>query len=261
VLNKDEVLNLLKGVSVGKALSYDLFADSLLKSPKALERLSDILQDLWSKALNDISNIEDLFKTRLLALNKVHPRTPKKEEFRPIIIMSALIKIMEARWMNKLKKLMVSSLCPSQTGFVPGQGTFSNIFRVIKRIKLRTDVKKHVFGLFVDFKSAYNHVSHSKLFERLKGILSEEEISFQKAIYSRIQVKCGDSSFSPNSGVAQGSIVSPAFFNIYTEPLYWELSKCIPLDDIFGYVDDLLILCESPAQLKKSRYYNNLVWR
>jgi len=153
--------------------------------------------------------------------------------------------------MEKLKKYMTGELCPSQTGFVSGQGVFPNVFRVIKRIKFRTDLKKNVFGLFVDFKCAYNHVSHSKLFERLSRVLSEEEIAFQKAIYSRIKIQSGDCSFSPNSGVAQGSIVSPAFFNIYVEPLYWKLNEHILLDDIFGYADDLLILCDSLSELQE----------
>jgi len=51
--------------------------------------------------------------------------------------------------------------------------------------------------------------------------------------------------------VAQGSIVSPAFFNIYTEPLLLELGKIITIDDLFGYADDILILCETHESLVK----------
>ena len=250
-LERFEVQDILKNISLGKALSFDLFADEAIRLPNILDKLSDTLKDLWSKALNDINQIEELFKARLLALNKVHPKIPHEEEFRPIIIMSVLVKIMEARWLSKLKKFMVSELCPSQTGFVPGQGTLSNIYRAVRRIRQRTNLKKHVFGLFIDYKSAYNHVCHEKLFQRLKRILNDDEIAFQKAIYSRIKIQSGSNSFSPNCGVAQGSLVSPAFFNVYTEPLYWELNKIFPLDDIYGYADDLLILCDSLSDLEK----------
>jgi len=85
----------------------------------------------------------------------------------------------------------------------------------------------------------------------LEKVLSLDEIAFQKAIYSGIKIQAGISSFSPNSGVAQGSIVSSAFFNIYTEPMYWELNNYIPINDIFGYADDLLILCDSLTLLKE----------
>ena len=141
-----------------------------------IEKLSIILRDLWSKKLNEISSLEESFKARLVALNKVHPNVPKRTEFRPIIILSMLIKIMESRWLPKLKEYMISKLCPSQTGFVPGQGVFTNIFRAMSRIKEYTDVKKSRYGLFIDFKSAYNYARHDLLFESSKGILDNDEI-------------------------------------------------------------------------------------
>jgi len=66
----------------------------------------------------------------------------------------------------------------------------------------------------------------------------------------KYKLETRNSSFKPNHGVAQGSIVSPAFFNLYIEPLYWLLNKYIPLEDIFGYADDMLILCDSLETLQ-----------
>ncbi len=97
-------------------------------------------------------------------------------------------------------------------------GIFVNIFRAINRIKLRTNRKERPYGLFIDLKSAYNHVRHDLLFERLEGILTKEEIQFQKAIYSRLKISMNGSSFTPNIGVAQGSMISPTLFNIYVDP-------------------------------------------
>ncbi len=145
--------------------------------------------------LNQIESIQELFKSRLVALNKVHPHVPKSEEFRPIIILSLFVKIMECRWLPKLQEYLISKLCPSQTGFIPGQGVFTNIFRAIERIKKRTENKRNVFGLFIDYKSAYNHVRHDFLFERLQGILDTNEIAFQKAIYHRLVIQSNNSSF------------------------------------------------------------------
>ena len=76
-----------------------------------------------------------------------------------------------------------------------------------------------VFGLFIDFSNAYNTVLHTKLFQRLGRALNEDEIQYQKAIYSRLKIKLGTKSFKPNIGVAQGSVISPAMFNIYSEDL------------------------------------------
>ena len=101
-LNEDEIKHLLSKLATGKALSFDLFSDMLLKDSKAVERLSKLLQDLWNNDLNKIDSINELFKARLIALNKVHPKTPKSDEFRPIIILSLIVKIMECRWLPKL---------------------------------------------------------------------------------------------------------------------------------------------------------------
>ena len=70
---------------------------------------------------------------------------------------SLIVKIMECIWLPKLQESIITKLCPSQTGFVPGQGVFTNIFRAIRNIKARTKDQKPIFGLFIDFKSAYNY--------------------------------------------------------------------------------------------------------
>ena len=158
---------------------------------------------------------------------------------------------MECRWLPKLQEYVISKLCPSQTGFVPGQGVFTNIFRAIKRIKERTNNKQHIYGLFIDFKSAYNYTRHDLLFERLEKVLDKDEITFQKAIYDKILIQAENATFRPNLGVAQGSVISPSLFDIYTEPLLKELGEFLAFDDILAYADDILILCENQHLLNK----------
>jgi len=220
-LTEPEVDKIINYLSSGKALNFDLFSDTAFENKETRTRLNKLVRDLWTCNFNKIIGFENLFKSRLVALNKAHPHTPRREEFRPIIVSSPIIKVLEARWLNKLQNYLLNKLCPSQTGFVPGQGVFTNIYRAIQRIKVRTDLKKPVYGLFIDLRSAYNYSQHDLLFDRLKGILTKDEIQFQKAIYDKLKIQMGNSCFRPNLGVAQGSVISPALFNIYTEPLLW----------------------------------------
>jgi len=158
---------------------------------------------------------------------------------------------MESRWLPKLQDYVTSKLCPSQTCFVPGQGVFTNIFRAIKRIKERTNNKQHIYRLFIDFKSAYNYTRHDLLFERLQKVLDKDEITFQKAIYDKILIQAENSTFRPNLGMAQGSVISPSLFGMKTESLLKELGEFLTLDDILAYADDILILCDNQHLLNK----------
>ena len=63
-LEEDEVNHLLSKLATGKALSFDLFSDMILKDENAKNKLSKLLQDLWSQNLNDIDSLNELFKTR-----------------------------------------------------------------------------------------------------------------------------------------------------------------------------------------------------
>ena len=148
---------------------------------------------------------------------------------------------------------MVDKLHRGQTGFVPGMGISVNQMRLIERVTERTCTGMKVYGLFIDFSNAYNTILHTKLYERLQGILTEDEIQLIKALYSRQKLTFGSHSFTPNVGVAQGSLISPSLFNIYAEDMYKKIEEeaCVSYQDMMGYADDLLILCTSKYQLSK----------
>ncbi len=131
-------------------------------------------------------------------------------------------------------------------------GTSVNLGRLTERYKKLMEKKTRGFALFVDFKSAYNTVLHSKLFKRLKKVLSPQEIDLIRTLYSRQTISIGDHEFTPNCGVAPGSLISPGLFNIYVEPLYQKIEKeGISGEGILAYADDLLIICSSLEQLQR----------
>ena len=165
------------------------------------------------------------------------------------------VKLKETRFADKLYGHLTNRLFRGQTGFVPGMGCLVNQVRAINRIKLRTEnpnKKQVVYGLFIDFSSAYNTILHTKLFERLEQVLDKKEIEYLKALYSRNRIKLGEYSFTPNIGVAQGSIISPALFDIYIEDLLKKIENLgVNIEDIFAYADDVLILCSSLDEVKR----------
>src|SRR5688572_27299773 len=130
---------------------------------------------------------------------------------------------------------MTDKLHRGQTGFVPGTGILVNQLRLIEQVGSRTNSGRKVYVLFIDFSNAYNTILHQKLYQRLEKVLNSDEIQLVKAIYSRVKIRIGDESFTPNIGVAQGSLISPALFNIYAEDLYETLEEVgVAMNDMMG---------------------------
>ena len=148
-----------------------------------------------------------------------------------------------------------NKMTPCQTGFVPQMGIQVNLSRALKQIKLRTNNKRNVFGLFIDFANAYNTVPHTLLFQKLreKKCLEEDEISYLEALYTNYRIKIGKKIIHYNKGVAQGSILSPALFSIFIEDLVEKLrdQPGLNIEDILLYADDILVLCTSIEQLRQ----------
>jgi len=146
-------------------------------------------------------------------------------------------------------------MLPCQTGFIPNMGTNVNLIRAIEQIRKRTDQGRIIYGLFLDYANAYNSIPHVLLFKKLrqKNCLTEEEIEYLENLYSWYHVRLGKNIFRVNKGVAQGSIISPALFNIFIEDFGQELVNelGLNLDDVLLYADDVLILCSSFDQLTK----------
>lgn len=259
----EDITNLLTS---GKAVAFDAIADSLFKGiynregqldkecPKA--KTISKLRNIWRVDLDNFLTAEDTWGSRLVALNKVFPQTPTRTQLRPIMIQSALIKLIEARFLPKLRDYLERKLDRSQTGFIPRMGIHVNLDRALSRITERTKHNRACYGLFIDFQNAYNSVPLTLLFKKLrsKQIFDTDEVDYLEQLYARYRIRIGNSSLAFNRGLAQGSIISPALFNIFIEDLGKELQDKADLNikDILMYADDIMTICASQTQLNKA---------
>ncbi len=250
-LSHEDCKNIISRISNGKAIAYDGLSD-IIFNRENINKTAKVFQDLWeSEWVPRVHNPEQ-FTTRIVPLNKKHPNLPSKNDFRPISISSPVVKTLESKLLPKLSNYMTEEMHVGQTGFVSGQGILVNHLRLIQRVTERMKKGLKAYGLFIDFSNAYNTILHVKLYERLETVLDPDEIQLIKALYSRNKIKIGKESFTPNVGVAQGSLISPALFNIYSEDLYNNLDRNdVNPEDQMGYADDLHILSYNKINLRK----------
>jgi hypothetical protein len=67
----------------------------------------------------------------------------------------------------------------------------------------------------------------------------------------------GDEKVEIHKGVMQGSIIRPALFNIFIEPLLRELNKISDIEDVFAYADDIAVCAYSINELRRIIYVIN----
>ena len=81
---------MINNLSTNKALAYDGISDELFR-PSMAAQTARIMNDICSIDWNKVQNSQIFFKTRLIPLNKKHPKTPSPDDFRPIIVTSPIV--------------------------------------------------------------------------------------------------------------------------------------------------------------------------
>jgi hypothetical protein len=92
-------------MSSNKGITSDGFSDCWFKDTER----RDLLMDWWNSDLMQKLN-DEIFSARLIPLNKVWPEIPKQDQFRPIVVVSPVIKWLESRFLWKIKEYLLSGL-------------------------------------------------------------------------------------------------------------------------------------------------------
>jgi hypothetical protein len=251
-----EVAQAAAMVSTNKGLGMDCIPDTILHSRNPVLRRKLI------------AFIDLIFCTRSIPLpfccarlhliNKLGAGVPSIDEIRPIMVTSPLLKLIEAVALAELKEKIEPKISKPQVGFLTEQCTQIHILRLLGRVQ---DIRAGPyfaagkwFIFFVDFKSAFDRVDHQILFEklRLSGI-SERTRNILLLLYNSYHYSVlGGSPRKVNSGVAQGSLVSPLLYDFYINDLVEELQLRIGPENSFAYADDIALLCLGYSDISRA---------
>lgn len=176
--------------------------------------------------------------------------------FRPISITSILIRTYERLIQTLiLSKINVSSSSKSsslynyQFGFRNQRSTLNAIHTLVSGIQeeLKLNKLRDVPAIFIDFKKAFDRVSHKALFLELSkqfkihGLLLQWIITF----LDRRQIRCTINGMQakwhqlPSFGVPQGSVLSPLLFTLFINNCVKEMAKRFPVIRPILFADDL----------------------
>ena len=180
--------------------------------------------------------------------------------YRPIAIATSASKLVEKLIMERLVTYLGTS--SNQFGFKKYHSVDMCIYALKETINYYRSLGTPLFACFIDIKSAYDRVSHGKLFCKLamRGAPAYIVILLSSwYMRQKLSVQWGgeySDYFVMSNGIRQGSIISPYLFNIYVDDLNRRLSRSRigchiggePLNN-FSYADDLAILAPSAGAL------------
>ena len=273
-ITESEVKKVVKNLKNGKAFGCDDILNEYIKST------IDVLMPVYIKLFNLIFEtgiVPECWSTGVLITifkNKGSKSDP--EMYRGITLNSCFSKTFSAILNNRLNDYAdhVDLISKSQAGFRKGFSTVDNVFVLHSLISIYFSFGKKLYCTFVDFKSAFDTVWRSGLWQKmLKSNIKGKIFTVIYNMYQNIKtcVKKGNEYsdfFMSHTGVKQGENLSPFLFSLYLNDLesYFVENDVESLEKISNlcqetlrmylklflilYADDTVLLSESPDGLQ-----------
>ena len=142
------------------------------------------------------------------------------DNLRGITLLSVASKIFCRFLLNRIEGDIEVKLCQEQAGFLGGKGCTDEIFYIRNNIEQSIEYNAPLCIGFINFKKAFDSIHHSTLWKIMRPYgLPQKIVDLISILYQNFEcsvlMEINQSNiFSVRSGVPQGSILSPIFFNI-----------------------------------------------
>lgn len=262
----NELLKSIRHAKKGKAPGNDNITNEFLKglSPAWIEYLLHLFN-----AIFDLGVVPDTWTSILLCMIYKKGEVSDPLNYRGIALVNSITKLFTAILNNRLYIWAeIRSIIPiEQAGFRENMGVMDNVttLQMTLQNRLRQAGGK-VYGLFVDFRRAFDSVSHQLLWQKLLSIgVSYKLIRIIKSLYDRssLRIRTTEGISTPvdvSEGVLQGEKLSPLLFNLFLSDIVSFFrdrgAVGVAIDNrsdvcLLLYADDLIILASSSVDLKR----------
>jgi hypothetical protein len=181
------------------------------------------------------------------------------EHFRPISIICNFSKILESILYKRIYAGVKNYISPHQHGFVERRSTLTNLAYFSQYVSEAIDSKYQVDVLYTDFQKAFDQIDHFILLRKL------EQFGFDNSLLALFQSYLLDrrhyvtyqnfvsKSFTPTSGVPQGSNLGPLLFLLFIN----DMVNVITCEKLL-FADDLKLFIRIESDSDFNLLQNNL---
>lgn len=263
VISVDEINDVLDKAKLNKAPGQDRVPYEFLKNapPELLHQIAKTCNILYDRGCLD----------EAFVLSIIYPIYKKGDpemtnNYRGISFMNCLPKVMMGILNGRLSSWVQNNkiLNEYQAGFRKNYSTADNIYNLWSIVHINFSENKKTYAFFVDFKAAFDRVSRKALVYKLHTLgVSSKFVKFIECIYGNTQsaVWSGEhlsKSFSTETGVKQGCLLSPLLFALYLNDLHDCLEGGIQIGNLnirlLLYADDIVIIADEINILQEMIY-------
>jgi ribonuclease HI len=214
----------------------------------AKRKLLKMYNESWSKG-----EVPHQWKRgKIVLLPKMGKLLTDLTGWRPICLLSCLIKLMEAMINMRLLWWLETGgkLAEEQNGFRWCRSTQDCLQSLSARIRNALEAQKSVGVLHMDIAAAYDSVDTTILMEELQeiGVPRDRCKWFQSYLSDRaVTIQVGEhrtQEIKMQRGLMQGSVLSPTLWNIYGARLIRQTKEKIPLIKFVNFADDFQFITE-----------------
>ncbi|KFM71122.1 putative RNA-directed DNA polymerase from transposon X-element, partial [Stegodyphus mimosarum] len=220
-----EIQEILKKLKNKKARGFDNISNEALK---ALPKNCIVLLCNLINSCIKLSYFPKKWKHSIVIMIPKPGKNPKEvSRYRLISLLPAISKVFERVIASRLQ-IFTDKLIDTddqQFGFKKAHSTSHQILNLIEFIAVEFQKKNGVAACYLDFEKAFDRVWHAGLICKLSKL--NPPSSFLNLMISYLedrtfQVRCGDALSTHKNihrGLPQGSVISPANFNLYASDM------------------------------------------